>query len=383
MKFYKFLAILLVCFSVVLTSCEKDEIDTPEIETEVKDKVQNSLITRTENGDDGLELECYNIDFPFQMETVNGNIVDVTEEEDFDEIFGDSIDYVVDFVYPLTLSNDEGETMIVNDIDELGEAFASCIPDSGWGEESFPAFYFGEEYCVTLDFPVNLEDVEGNVITANDEAEFVDALASNEALFFSFPISVTDNTTGESYEVNSDDELFESITNCEGSNQPCDSTLYGGSLGCYDLAFPVSFILLDGSTVTANDEDELAAVLLGDEIENFAFPITLIDIETQEEFEVADEEALFEAFAACFGFDLNAIPAGLLLEGEGECYSINYPLTIENQSGETAVITSTQELEQYLNDFYTVVGDVILTLPDGTEVTISSVADLVEILENC
>jgi len=68
-------------------------------------------------------------------------------------------------------------------VEELAELFAECLPDGGWEEGDFPAYLINfETSCYTLQYPIDLQDVNGDVITAENEAEFTGAIS--EEIYF-------------------------------------------------------------------------------------------------------------------------------------------------------------------------------------------------------
>ena len=180
------------------TSCELDNIEEViGVTEEQAPKVENNIVKRLSvNTPSGLDLGCLTVVFPFEMVTINENIVDVAIIEDFEKLIQDENDYIIDFVYPRTIADEDGKQLEVADRDELGEAFASCIPDTGWGGNDFPAFLIdGETSCFEIVYPIILLDLDGNTVAVASEVEFVEALAANELLFFDFPFSLSSDST--------------------------------------------------------------------------------------------------------------------------------------------------------------------------------------------
>lgn len=391
MRVLKLVSLLILAIAFLFTSCERDNIEEViETTEEQAPKVENNIVKRlVVSSPDGLDLGCLTIAFPFEMETINENIVEVNSIEDFEEALLDEDDYIIDFVYPLTVVTEDDETIEAANIDEIGELFASCIPDTGWGGNDFPAFLIDSETsCFEIVYPIDLVDIDENTITVESEVEFVDALAANELLFFDFPFSLTSDSTGV-VEVANSDELFQLLSSCEYIGTPCDSITWGGDLGCYTIAFPVSFEMLDGTIETANDLDELNGLFFGGQVANFAFPLDLVDNETGELVTVNNDEELEDLLDECF-IDVggqDGIPGELLTAGSEGCYEIVYPLTGMTFNGDVVEIENEESLIEYnLN------GGVFIDLPlelileiDGetTIISISTIEAFVEILTNC
>ena len=175
---------------------------------------------------------------------------------------------------------------------------------------------------------------------------------------------------------------------------------------CFDVEFPISVNLSDGSTVTISNEDELYEGIeeyyeMGDEgnLPEINFPINIIfyfendnNSEYEEIVEINNYEELEMYFEMCedeednwFGFDCIDLVYPVTIESpEGENFSfedegsliehietwydnnpdsnlefeIVFPLTVEyfsesNDQMETLIIYSEEEMEQYIEDYCT------------------------------
>lgn len=390
MRIHNIIAFLLLALVFTFTSCERDNIEEViDVTEEQAPKVENNIVKRLSvNTPSGLDLGCLTVVFPFEMVTINENIVEVASIEDFEELIQDEDDYIIDFVYPLTIADEDGEQSEVADLDELGEAFASCIPDTGWGGNDFPAFLIdAETSCFEAVYPLNLLDLDGNSVTVASEVEFVDALAAYELLFFDFPFSLSSDSTGV-VEVADSEELFELLASCDYIGTPCDSISWGGNFGCYTLTFPASFEMADGSIEVANNIDEMNALLFGGEVVNFAYPLNLVDNETGNVVTANNDEELADLLDDCgIVVGLDEIPGELLLAGIGDCYEVEYPLTGSTLDGNVVTVQDDEALNDYIQN-----GGVIIDLPisltvdiDGTATTIviETIEAFLEILSNC
>ncbi len=402
MKSLKYL-MLLAAFAIVgLSSCTKEDVKIDEKDpTEVtpEEGTQNPLMNNISSRSDGaLDLACFTIDFPFSL-IVGDEQVEITSDDDFIAVFDNLTDSIfIDFVYPLDITYDDETTAVIASGEELGLAFAACLPDDGWGvdstytgEDIFPAFLINtEELCYDLVYPVSLTDMEGNDYSANSEDEFIELMAvADDFLFFTFPLILEDEF-GEQHVADGPEILFELLTLCEGT---VDTTFsYGGEVGCYDINYPFTVTLADGSEVTVNDHDELCALMIESEITGFVYPITLIDLDGAELVINSDEE-LEEALTACwdeppFGGDIDL---AVLLSGasdfDGNCYDINFPISVNIDSVSTSITSLEELVELFLNpagDFAQLVYPVSVTLiASGEVVAIENVEQLFAILEDC
>ena len=405
---------------ITFTSCTKDPVSdstTTEIPTEIDEDQYNPLLDNIENRDDleeGLNLGCFSIDTPFSLD-VDGTIVEINTFEDLENAFDfDSSDVAVnvDFVYPLAITYEDGETAELANGEALGEAFALCIPDEGWEQPdstgfdgSFPAFLITElNSCYELVYPVTLQDFDGTTYTANSEDELVDLLATEEFLEFVLPISLD----GEDGVVTATtvDELFDLLIACQDQpweggdddDEEYDCPLNIGSIACYDLTFPVTFSTIDGGEEVINDYEELSAAMLNGNLANFVYPVTLIEIGTDESVTVNSDEELNEAIEACWegtgggggGIDSTGGEAIIFfLSGfDAECYDVNYPVDVITIVGTQVTFGSvddvTNALETGENFPDVLVYPVSVTVIEtGETVTLDGAEDIFGLFENC
>ena len=98
-------------FGLLLTSffaCERENMDTTEI-TEEPDEPEiveepNALLNRM-NGDEdseSLELGCFELVLPIELETLDGEVISINDEQDFFEVIESNDSLIIDFVaFPL------------------------------------------------------------------------------------------------------------------------------------------------------------------------------------------------------------------------------------------------------------------------------------------
>ena len=120
----------------------------------------------------------------------------------------------------------------------------------------------GKRKCFRFVFPLSFSFSDGSSYTVNDKEEFhttlkahFEATGTKERPAFTYPIQVQfrpeeEGEEGEVLTVNSDDELKEAFQACRGEEN---------DKRCFSFVFPVSFIMPDGSTLTASDEEDLSA----------------------------------------------------------------------------------------------------------------------------
>ena len=419
MKKINLLLLIFAAFMFTFTSCTEDPISDQEIieiPTDIDEDMYNPLLDNIENRDDlegGLELGCFSIDVPFSLD-VDGTIVEINTFEDLENAFDfDSTDVAinVDFVYPLAITYEDGETAELADGEALGEAFALCIPDEGWEtpdstgfDGTFPAFLITElNSCYELVYPVTLQDIDGTTYVANNEEELVDLLASENFLEFVFPISLEDEDGITS--AASGDELFDLLINCQeqpwdGGDDETDCPLNIGGIACYDITFPVTFSTVDGGELVINDYEELSTAFLNGNITDFVYPVTLVEIGTDESVTVNDNDELNDAIDACWegtsgnggGIDSTGGVAVFFFLGandlEIDCYDVNYPVDVITMDGTQVTFDSADDIDTAFETGENIPMDLVYpvsaTLTESGEVvTIESAEGIFALFENC
>ena len=127
-----------------LVSCQKESIVVTEVipeEVTPTEKVVNGLLTRSASAADGLELVCITIEYPFSMLLLDSSTVEIFSEDDFLLAIQDEDNFPIDFIYPVSVVDEDGNLSLVNDANELADLFVDCVPDTGWGDD-FPDWFF-------------------------------------------------------------------------------------------------------------------------------------------------------------------------------------------------------------------------------------------------
>ena len=152
-------------------------------------------------------------------------------------------------------------------------------------------------------------------------------------------------------------------------DEAVDETLYSvqerggmGRYGCYELVFPVSIVLPNGTTVEVDSYDAIKQQLRtwfeansdrrrrphhgARPLINFVFPISVVT-EDGDVISVEDENALLRLRTECSGTFEQHGPRGHGHHGLS-CFEVVFPITIEFPDGSTATADSRQALHQLL-----------------------------------
>ena len=419
MKFIKLPIFFSLVMLLAFAACNKENIDVIEPDDIVYEpdeiEVNNLMVAIRSTTDDGLSLGCISIQFPFELLLESGMTVTMSSASDFeDALNAEAPDRPVDFVFPLTVETQGGETMQANSNEELGILFASCIPDEGWdntdpGDGNFriPAFLF-QDLCFDLVYPVDVEDAGGNVYTASNEAELIDLLATTPGLAFVLPIAVLDQEGNET--------IIESVAGFYELYYSCDGIVPPGTEGGIDIVlsdldsancdfetlaiqFPYTIVTDDGESITVEDANQEAALILSGVHYTIQYPFNLVD-QDGEVIAINDELEFIMFILPCLitieDPDICSTPAHVLLffnrqQGPvvGCGYQINFPMQIEAE-GVTYEINN-------LDDYWTVYGQysfqidkinviypVSVTLEDdGSTITFNSDEEICAFIADC
>ncbi len=203
-------------------------------------------------------FDCYEIVYPFSVINQDNETIVIDNESELYTLFANpsssSDDYIVDFVFPLTLTGN-GQTYQVNNIYELFDLFEDCT---------------GNTDCIcTADYnPVCVADGFGGVITYSNschavcagytEADFIDCNNTGCACPENWdPVCVNDSQGGL---ITFSNACF---AECAGYTQTdfVDCGIapinFGNLLGsCFFVSYPVQ-VAHQGAVVTVNNDGEL------------------------------------------------------------------------------------------------------------------------------
>ncbi len=405
-KFVSFLFLGLF-IAALFTACNKENIDeiTPEAPDYEPENVEvNTLVNAVSvSPSGGLGLGCVTIQYPFDLELESGNTVTVNSNDEFFAAIDENApDPVVNFVFPLTVTDADGNVLQVMDIDELGLLFGSCIPDNGWDNNgTLPAFLL-ENTCLDIVYPVNLEDLEENTYVANNESELINFLATIDPLFFTLPLTVQ-LEDGSEVVINTSDEFFTTVSlECDGVAPPVvGEGIEIVGFGCYEIVFPFDVQLEDSTIVTVEDENQYANLVLNGVEMVVQYPFTLTPITGGgDDVEINSIDDLIVAFAECgviidYGpvEDCGNAPAHILLffNQGGSCgFQVDYPLqVIVTDTGETYDINNIDDYfvvyNMYSNQInaFEVVFPVSVTLTDGSTLIFNNYDEVCDFITGC
>lgn len=398
MKFSIKLVTLLLFAAVSFTACEKDNVDEIVIVDpgyqpgEVKvNNLFNAL--QTDNTPGSATMNCVTLEYPFELELRSGSTISIGSKSDLEAAMdAAAADQAVDFVFPLSIVDANGDNVQVNSNQELGRDYASCIPQQGWAaamstNETLPACLYGGLLCFDLVYPVGLIDEAGNTYTAANEDEFIDLFATAQSgLSFLLPITLVDEEGNET-SIEGIDDFFSAAGQCDAVTPVVvsDGFVFQG-FACYQLAYPAEMLDGNGNLVTVNSADEYAALVLGGEALELQYPFSLIDsagavitVNDLQEYILALNDCGFEIIIT--GNDTTCgTPSHVLLfinrggAAMGPCrFNINYPVTLV-AGGATFIVNDIIEYYSVYNAYQ--LNEIELIFP--VSVTVNSSQEVIE-----
>jgi len=410
MNLLRKLNLSLLCAVLIFAACGRENVDEiipkdPEFEPRVV-KV-NSLFSAMETKEAaGVSLGCILIEYPFTVELETEDQISIDSEQAFKTAMEqEAPNRVADLVYPLSIL-ENGEPKLVQNNQELGSKYASCVPTRGWQMATtngstplIPAYLF-DNYCFDLVYPVDLQDSSGTAYVATSDSQFIDLVTTIQPLFFSTPFTV--DSSGTQFTINNLNEFIDIVYSCDDVNPPVagPNGFEVVNFACYELVYPVDVIVGNGPVQQVNDGNEYFNLILSGLHVELQLPFSLQDSAGGITV-VNDIEDLLDVLTACGLVVVDTTtnntacntPAHALLffnTSSIQCrYSINYPVQVEAEG----VTYNLNNLTEYLDvynmysrniDAITLLYNVSITLQsDGSTTTFTSDTELCNFIDGC
>ncbi len=283
MKNLKFtLLSTLICF-LAITSCTNEDVTLEEFtETEESPSIMETMSKMSNNFDENGNV------IAFSSANPSGNMI---------------FDFCFDFVYPITMSYNNGTTVTVNDLDEFIQVLINSTDQLFINGIAFP-------------FDVEVYDESTNAIvtqTINNESEFAVLLDDCDfdnasgcvcnAVYDPVCVEITD-PSGSIFTVsypNACEAQCDGFTTADFVDNCIDNNYFDFGMDCFDLNFPFDLILDDGSVITINNDDEFANAMFNQYVVNFVYPLSVTLEEDGSQVVINDELDLQTLFENCFG----------------------------------------------------------------------------------
>lgn len=209
-------------------------------------------------------------------------------------------DFCFDFVYPITLSYNNGSTVSVNGLDDLVTVILNSNDELYVNGIAFP-----------FDVEVYDEDSDAIVVeTINDEEEFEDLIEDCDfddfeicecfEVYDPVCVEITD-PNGEVFTITYPNSCY---AECDGFTEEdfvdtCEDDYYSNGPECFELNYPFDIIVNGDTVITINSEEDLANALYDVYDFNFVYPFT-VTLDSGETVTVEDEEDIEDLLEDCY-----------------------------------------------------------------------------------
>ena len=369
------------------------------------------------------DWQCFDLVFPITFEMPDGSSITVGSdgEEEWQEIkswYDDNPESEQKPVmqFPVVIFFDE-ESITIQNTEDLRTAYSGCRSDrekrNGWSRE---------RGCFELVYPITFIMPDGSSMTVESDDENGWSNLKNwydenpgfeeEMPEFQYPVDILYQTENEDslVAINNEEEMLEAKDACR------DDWEEGYHRECFELVFPITYTMPDGSTIIVEDEDGYMAIRnwyvenegYDEEKPELEYPVNIVygTEEGEETVTINSEEEMEAAKRECWeewgeeDWDEGDYDEGDYDEedydDEGEdCFELVLPVTYVMPDGSTITIENDEgwyyvqrwyeensDVEEEPGFQYPV--DIVYETEDGEEtVTINSEEELEVAYEDC
>ena len=287
-------------------------------------------------------------------------------------------------------------------------------PRSDWKREDYDRSdeHDGDWKCFGIVYPISFNMPDGTVLEVTEDSEdgwsgiklwYEQNPNSDERPSIQFPIQIIFDDN-DPITVNNEDELKEAYSGCRRKNNNWNRD---EGWSCFDLVYPITYIMPDGSelTVTEDTEDGWSDLKSwyeanpdSDQRPELQYPVDIIfEIEGgNETLTINNENEMIAAKERCRNEkDDDHWGEGEESDDEGPCYEFEYPITYIMPDGTEITIETEEDTEGWnsIRDWYVNNPDiqeepslqypVNLLVEGGNVLTIDNEAEMLEFEDSC
>ena len=343
--------------------------------------------------DDKGDWKCFDLSLPVSYTMPDGSTITVENEEDWDTLkdwyeTNPGSEEKPELQFPVNVEFDDREgttNVVVNNEEEMRGMYSRC--GGGRDEE--------DKECFDFVLPVSYTMPDGSTITVENEEDW-SAIRdwyeanpeSEEKPELQFPVNV--EFDDETVTVDSAEELRELTQECWRDQSEAQE--------CFELVFPVTFIMPDGSTITVETDDDAGWQQVkdwydanpdSDERPTLEFPVD-ITYETEDgdtTFTVENDEEMEHVKRRCREEWADG-------DSEEECYEFVLPISFTMPDGSTITVENDEDWldlrEWYINNdefdeepSLQFPINIILFDEQGTNITIDNEEEMAAVEEEC
>ena len=238
--------------------------------------------------------ECFTINYPVTFTDGTTETV-VKNETEFDQYLSTLKETSnASFVYPISVTNANGEEVTINNDEEFDAQYADCLDISECETEDFS--------CFEIEFPVTaISATEGDItISSNEDLDiYFEGLEATETPNFKYPLMIN-YEDGTKLEISNLEELETAFDDCFYSGDDEDINI------CFDIKYPINVIKesdnsTDTTEVAIESDDAFYAFidqLTEDEFFSFKYPLTVI-LQDGSEKAITSDDDFIELVDSC------------------------------------------------------------------------------------
>ena len=150
-----------------------------------------------------LSPECFDFNYPIDLVDTSGNTV--TVNSDLELLTAENIE---DFVYPFTVTTETG-VVTINSSADFDTIYNECYDIPNCGDDCY-------EPCFEFIYPLTLLEDNGNIVTINSDDElynYLSTVSPDTTFEVTFPMNVR-LSDGTEREIANEDELLDLIDSC-------------------------------------------------------------------------------------------------------------------------------------------------------------------------
>ena len=329
---------------------EKEIANQREIQQAMRDCFDDD-----DDYDKGRE-PCFEFGYPLTVKMPDGTTLTGDSEEDFSKKMNewyennpDKRNYQPEFVYPIIIVYEDGTEKKITNEKELMAALADCFDydddDSDW-KRGWGHIPYKNIPCFELDFPVTYIMPDTTEITVDTEGELVEKLTEwwhaqtdydGGEVTLKYPVTIVYDD-GTEVVIANKQEMDEAVSDCEFEMK---FRWYGYKYPCFEVEFPATYKMPDGTNIAADSGDELEKAVAewykanpkylnrNHEMPVLVFPATIV-YEDGTTKDLSNQDELEETWRDCWDKDDDRDWEKDWSKGlhfRTPCFELEYPLT--------------------------------------------------------
>ena len=187
-----------------------------------------------EDDDEYFDLtDCFTINYPIQANLADGTTITVNNDMELEAAMFEHDEEDVEVVYPVSVTLADGTAAEFQSDEDFEDALDACFGDDEDDDDDHDCFDdFDFTDCFTINYPIEIIQVDGTLVVINNDEELMAALGEDEDdedgdeddeedmededdIQVNYPVTVTLTSDGSEQTVNSDEDVEALLEACE------------------------------------------------------------------------------------------------------------------------------------------------------------------------